>query len=180
MPGEYYDNPTFLFKDIFPTFDDFKNAVEPIIYNIDLSDSETLAYVTYVYNSLYRRYANWSVAYDTPDGFIRQVAGILDDICGKYKRQKELAEQLYGLTLDEIREVNEAIVNNALNPNTSPSDPKQPLDYVSSQSASFSKLGHLSAYISALAAMPTVRQGEMLREFAHLFRRFMTRNYYFM
>ena len=175
----YYSSPTFYFKDIFPTFEDFRELVDSQLYNVDLTDPEQLAYITYVYNALYRRYANSSVMYSMPDAFVRQLAGILDDVAGKYKRQKELAESVYELTEDDIREVNEAIVNGALNPNTSPTDPRKPLEYVSSQSASFTKTGKLGAYIAALNALPTVRQGELLREFAGLFRRYLTPNAYF-
>lgn len=178
MP-KYYDATTFRFKDIFPDLDAYKSKVFPLLYAVDPADESTSAFLTYAYNLLYRRYANDTLLYDMEDAFVRQFSGILDDVANKYKVQKSLIDKVYQLDDEDLRLVNEAIVNGALNPNTSPADPRKPLPYVSNQSSSFSSSGKFIAYITAINALPTVQQGAFEREFGRLFRRYMTDDHFF-
>ena len=171
--------PSFLFKQIFPTSEDFLAKITPELFSVDLSDEEKKAYAIYVYNVCYRRYANFSIAYDTPEAFVRQFAGIFEDVFERYRMIKRNAEKIYSLTDAEIEEIRSAIINSANNPNTAPNDPRAPLQYISLQSQTFQNNGKLIAYAMALQSAPTIYQGELLKEFAGLFRRMCPVNYYF-
>ena len=170
---------TFYFKEIFPDLDTFQTAMENQNLSVDLTVPENENFLAYLYNLLYRKYANSSIAFDTPDEFTRQLAGRLDDYFQKFLRDTQLAQKVYKLTDDEIIQASEAISNMANNPDTAPTDPRQPLEFVSGQTFSLVKSNKLIAYMTALNSMPTLRQGEILKHFAPLFRALFTSEYFF-
>ena len=121
---------TFLFKNIFPTYDKFKEFTDE--YIIDADD----IFLPTAYKWLFNRFANSNVAYDTEDAFKRHFANELDDCLNMMKFRQDRLKALYALTDDDLALVNVAFATVANAPNTEqPEALDKLLDYVNTQSA---------------------------------------------
>lgn len=144
---------TFLYKEIIkdkPTFDSFL-----INYHIQNVPSTDGIFENFLYDILYLNYSNKNIRYDEPTAFLNALALILRNKFDKYKKEKELIDSIYKLTLEDFEVINKTINNVANNPNTKPLDPTQPLDFVSSQNFIQIKDNKIKAYLLALNNLPT-------------------------
>ena len=160
---------TFYFKEIFPnkeTFIDYMTEYEIS----DMNNAENKIFAEYIFKILFRKYHNSNVQYDTIDDFKCALANILEDEFERYKTQIDYTKKLYELTTDEVLQVSSALANSANNPNTAPSDPLKPFDYVGSQVYSIASNGKLLGYLQALRSMPNKLIGEILLACSGLFK----------
>ena len=163
---------TFYFKEIFPTQLDFTNYVTE--YEItDLSVATNLTFAKYLYKIMFRRFHNCNVQYDTPDDFKCDLANILEDNFEKYKKQIDLTTKMYALTDAELLRISEALANSSNNPNSVPSDPTEPLEYIGAQAYTIAKSNKLQAYLNALRTIPTKLIEEILAECSGLFKKYI-------
>lgn len=160
---------TFYFKEIYPTFDKFQAFLtrENVV---DLSDAENLTFAQYIYKILFRRYHNSNIQFDTVEDFECELANVLEDNFAKYKRQVELAKQMQQLTDNEILIISKALANQSNNPNTKPTDPTQPLEYISAQAFTIATDNKLQGYLRALQNIPTKLIDAMLLRCVNLFK----------
>lgn len=161
---------TFLFKEIFPTKEDFLNYLTEynIVENLTSADDENFA--NYIYKILYRRYANSNVQFDTIEDFKLNFANVLEDNFKKYKQQLRIIQKVQNLTDDELITISTALANQSNNPNTAPDDPTKPLEFISAQAFTLARDNKLQAYLRAVNTIPTQLIDEMLMRCANLFK----------
>ena len=160
---------TFYFKNIYPTFEEFKTFLTN--QNIvDLTNSENLTFAQYIYKILFRRFHNSNIQYDTIEDFECDFANVLEDNFLKYKRQVELIKTMQNITDADLVTVSTALANQSNNPNTKVEDPTQPLEYISAQAFTIAKDNKIQAYLRALSAIPTQLIDAMLLRCVNLFK----------
>lgn len=127
---------TFVFKELFPNYDEFKRLLNIYITKsrvvTDEEDRET-------FRLLFNNFCNCSVAYDTPDAFYRhffiEYYNSLEDYLIKLKMIQKLRE----MPLDELCRELESITNMAHNDNAIVTNPLSDiLPYISTQTSSSS------------------------------------------
>ena len=160
---------TFYFKEIFENKEQFLEYLKDFeIANVD--EIENKIFGEYLFKILYRKYHNSNIQYDTIGDFKYALANILEDEFDKYKKQLDFIQKLHQLTAEEVLQVSTALANSANNPNTKPTDPLKPFDYVGSQVYSIASNGKLAGYVQALRAMPNKMIGEILTACSGLFK----------
>lgn len=164
---------TFLFRDVFPTYQIFKSLTDQLqLYDDDTEDT----FNEYCYNVLIRNYAVNNIRYSTIDGFLLDFANCYQDYFAQYLNEKKIIEALHLLTLDELRLTQEVLNNSAQAPNTKPDDPTKPLPYISSQVYSRVTGTKLVVYLQALQNMPSMRIREFVARFKDLFMQVIPNN----
>lgn len=160
---------TFLFKNIFPSFEEFKEFLtnEKIV---DLTNVENLTFAEFMFKILFRRFHNSNIQYDTIDDFKCDFANILEDYFARYKKQVDLIKKIEQLTEEDILRISTALANQSNNPNSKPTDPTQPLEFVSAQAFTIARDNKLQAYLRALQNIPTLFIEEMLKKCVNLFK----------
>lgn len=161
-----YDNfaYTFLFKDIIPDFDTFKEVLAEYT-NVNNADT----FNEYCFKYLFNMYCNSNVKYDTEDAFCRHFGITYENMYDQFKKRQAIAKKEYNLTDDELAMSRFSIINNALNDNVKVGenvDPlEKPLDYISAQNSSKDKMNILEAYDNALYKITDNLLDEFLDEF---------------
>ena len=160
---------TFYFKEIYPTFEKFETFLTN--YNVvDLTDAENLTFAQYIYKIMFRRFHNSNIQYDTIEDFECDLANVIEDSFEKYKVQVDLVKKMQKLTDAEILTISTALANQSNNPNTKPSDPTQPLEFISAQAFTLAKDNKVQAYLRALSSIPTKLIDAMLYRCVNLFK----------
>ncbi len=149
---------TYYFSDIFPTLDNFVSCIEE--YGIDISDP---VFNQFVYNVINLSYLKANIRYNEKEAFMAGLVNVLMNKYAKFKKEKELINSIYKLTLDEINVINDALTNQSENPNTSPTNPLEPLNYVSSQTFQRISNNRLNAYLNAINNLPSFNTFEFLK-----------------
>lgn len=157
---------TFNWKYFFPDYETFKQSVDQNSM-IDYGEDEST--LKYIYNVLTREYWNTNVCYTDPQSFIFDFFNIFDDYYVKIKLERERIAKIHALTDEELLVVNRSLNNFANHPNTEPSDPEKPLNYVSSQNYNVTNSDKLSAYLNALDRLPSYRAKIIIDTFQKLF-----------
>lgn len=137
---------TFLFKDIFNSYEDFELFIASFT-NVDKQDPLN----AYLYRYLRNKYANSNINYDTINAFLRHFGITYEDTFSQMKMRTNILNAQYQLTTDELTVISVAITNNALNNNTLTTDPLNTvIEYISNQVSNQAKENKLIAYIKAL------------------------------
>ena len=149
------DAYTFYFEDIFSSYDEWKDYFSSLnIINYD--NAEEASFDEYCYNILSREFSGQNIRYSVPQAFLNKLANIYLDRFNRFKKEKEIIDSTYSLTPDELALFNEALVNQADNPDNMPNDPYAPLNYISTQSYTKINSNRLTAYIDALNKIPSL------------------------
>ena len=155
---------TFLFKDIIPTVDDFKEFLSTYT-NVSSVDT----FNEYCFKYLYNMYCNSNVKYDTEDAFCRHFGLTYENMFDQFKKRQAIVKKEYNLTDDELAMSRFAIVNNALDDNVHHGDDvdllDKPLDYISAQNSSKERINLLQAYDEALYKITDNLLDEFIDEF---------------
>ena len=165
---------TFLLKDIFTTYDDFKNFVTNYT-NVD-PNSTTNAYL---YKYILAKFYNSNVNYDTVEGFLNNFGITYEDNFKQFEFREKVLQSQYNLTVDELADVNTIITNTANNNNEKTVNPLSTvIDYVSNQVSGVTRENKLLAYVKALDAVTN----KYLRDFLdglkkHFMQVYITQNY---
>lgn len=165
---------TFVFKEIYPDFESFEKFLNEYQV-VDLSVLENVDFAKYMYKCLFRRYHNSNIQYDTIEDFECDFANILEDNFDKFKKQFDYVKKIEQLSEEDYIEISRAIANQAVNPNSKPDDPTQPLDFVSSQAFTLAKDNKQQAFLRAISGIPTKLIGEMLKKCVNLFKTICTK-----
>lgn len=155
---------TFLFKDIIPDLDSFKEFLETYT-DVDKTDS----FNPYCYKYLFNMFANSNVKYDTEDAFCRHFGITYENVFSQFKKRQAIVKKEYDLTDDELAMSRFSIINNALDDNVHHGDNvdllAKPLDYISAQNSSKERINMLQAYDEALYKITDNLLVEFLDEF---------------
>lgn len=165
---------TFLLKDIFTSYNDFKNFVTNYT-NID-PESSTNAYL---YKYILAKFHNSNVNYDTVEGFLTNFAITYEDNFKQFEFREKVLQSQYQLTVDELADVNTIITNTANNNNEKTENPLSTvIDYVSNQVSGVTRENKLLAYVKALDAVTNKYLRDFLDGLRHHFMQiFITQNF---
>lgn len=166
---------TFLLKDIFTTFDDFKMFLKE--YTSVDADAPTNAYL---YKYIFAKFYNSNVNYDTVEGFLNNFGITYEDNYKQFEFREKVLQQEYKLTLDELTTINTVINNSALNNNEETQNPLATvIDYISNQQSGITRDNKLMAYVKALDAVTNKYLRDFLDELRpHFMQVLTTQNYY--
>lgn len=160
---------TFYFKDIFPTYTEFKTFLQEFnVFNTTQTLDNTFA--EFVFKTLFRQFCNSNIQYDTPDDFKNDLANILEDNMLRYQKRLDLVKKAHALTDDELILLSKAIANTSVNPNTVVDDPSEPIEYISTQASTYAKDNKLQAFLKAIELLPNQYIGELINKCKSLFK----------
>lgn len=153
---------TFYFNDIIDSYDKWREMVSSkVLTNEEFATMGS--FDQWAYNLLARYFRNVNVRYTVPDAFISQLINVYENRFRQFAKQKQIIDEIYNLSMDDLLLVNTALSNYASNPNNLPENPTQPLDYITSQSYSQLTDNKLRAYIDSINRVPSLRVDEFLR-----------------
>lgn len=153
---------TFYFNDIISDYNSWVQLVSNNVFSAE-ERATMSSFDQWCYNLLSRYFRNVNVRYTVPDAFIAQLINVYDNRVRQFFKQKQLIDEVYKLTFDELVIVNKALNNYASNPNTLPNDPLQPLDFITSQTYGQVTDNKLRAYIESINRLPSLRVDEFIR-----------------
>lgn len=150
---------TFLFKDIFPTEDDFNTFIQEYC-------TGNIASASRMYSLLSRRFANSSIRYDTVDAFKREFSITLDQFAEKFEFDYEMISHAYDLTIDDIVEVNKAFSAFAQAPNQTYAESlNQMWEYINGQTGNRVTRNALEGIIAAVDKATDRRYNQFIDRF---------------
>lgn len=182
------DAYTFYFQDVIPDYDTWKAIMtEYGVIDYDTASAEVTAFDEWAYNVLKRRFYNVNIRYTEPEAFYAALSLVYENRYKMYIQQKSIIDKLYNLTDDELSLISQAINNAANNPNDEPTDPKQPLQFVSAQTFQYVQDNKLKAYLTAVNNLPSLKMFDFIRgqtsdddmSFQDLFMQVLPNNKYF-
>lgn len=172
---------TFYFNEIIANYDDWKEVMSDIVNYDDEIES---AFDLYCHKLISRHYHNVNVRYSEPDAFIFELQNVYENKFKQFLKQKQIIDEVYKLTNDDIVTQTTGLNNLANNPNEEPSDPTKPLNFISAQSLNIVKDSKVRAYLTALNSIPTLNiynffkaQNEYEMSFDDLFMQVIPNNY---
>jgi hypothetical protein len=169
MMTYYGSYRTRTFADIFPTPEDFTNALNATPFASIASDFTGKTSLEIVFALLYSRYGNSHIAFSDENQFAYNVFSTLYSYGPTWAKKAKVQEELRGLTADQIRETSFAIYNTAMNPNTQPTtSTTQELDYINSQNTTRRKKGAAEGYAMLLSLL----EDDITKDFTDKFRKF--------
>lgn len=158
---------TFYFTDVFSTFDEFKSAINDYT-NVVVDDD----FLNNLYTKFCIKYQISNIRFTIKEMFLYQFCSIFDNEFSKFKRRFDINEKMKKITLENIQILNEVISNYGENPNYENANAKEALTYITNQSATFTKLSELDAYLKQLDTLLTEGFEEFLNKFKELFTAF--------
>lgn len=147
---------TFYFQDIFPNYEEWKNTIENEGI-VDYNNPEQSTLDEYCYKLISRQYHNCNIRYSTVNDFLGALLNVYENKFLQFKREIEITKKLYALTEEELLRVNEALSNNARNPNNIVEDPTKPVRWFGEQVYSTLNGSKLDTYIRSLESLPSLR-----------------------
>lgn len=146
---------TFYFNEIFPTYEDWKEAIKTtnIVNFEDVLESD---FDKFVYNLLFKHFNHCNVRYDVPSAFISELLVIYENKFKQFLKEKTVIDAIFKMSVEELAEIQTSLNNIANNPNEEPDDPKKPLKFISAQTYNLINNGRYKAYLEALESMPTL------------------------
>lgn len=159
------------FKDIFPTFETFRQQLHNYNFKTHNPVDEWFA----AYKVIYMRYANACVNYDTVEGFVRQFILTFEDEFDYFIRKKEKIHELLMLTNDELSKEVISISNNAMNNNKIEENPLDDvIKFISSQTSSTQISSRFESIYKGLKSAYKLAYEEFLNSFEHHFTKIYT------
>lgn len=146
---------TFYFNEIIPDYETWKANVEQLGL-IDYEDPIDARFDLFCYNLVSRQYHDVNVRYDSPFAFLGALLNVYLNKYNQFKKEKELIDEIYKLTLDDIELMNTTLSNMANNPNDEVEDATRPLNYISAQTYQRLTDNRFKAYMTALNNIPTL------------------------
>lgn len=153
---------TFLFDEIIPDYNTWKANVQTRSFVNYENDIES-AFDKWVFEIFFAQYAKHSIRYDNPYAFLYKFLNIYENKFKQFQLQNQILKDTYGLTTDDIIEVNNAVSSFANNPNFEAPTPTTWLGYISQQTVSKLSSNKLRAYIDAVKSMPSLQIQKFLR-----------------
>lgn len=128
---------------------------------------------------LFYKYCNCEIAYDTEDSFYRNLVLTSIDLFPQYLYRLKWLKEIYSLSIDELRQGDVDIINNASAPNEKVDDPLNTyLDYLDGQTLQTTKQNKFDRLQDALSRNSTANTKRFLDGFANLFLKVYPSDYY--
>lgn len=155
------------FKKFFDDADDFKTSYKAsAFYTNEISDAN----INLIYGMLMARYANEAIASDSPQQFADKLFLTIFQYAPAWLKELDIQKKIRALTLDELQAGSITVINNALNPEQSPStNAFDPLSYINAQNASMTKKSEADAYALQMDLMTRDVTEPFLNRFKKLF-----------
>lgn len=164
--------PTKLFKDIFPTYEDFATWVEESgMTGEDFSIPRKTTFMI-----IYNHYACSHVAF-TEETFKMHFLNELYTFCGEFEATTDAIVQLRNLTDEEIAVADSMIENFANIPETEQSTDTETVNFISQQQKMINKKGVLQVKREQLSNKRIFTVKTFLKRFRHLFIRIIVPAY---
>lgn len=168
--GELPEYDTILFRQVWPTMEDFQNDYEdnPLKWP-ELDGKQSM-----IYYLLFANYANNPIANYDVDQFKAKVFEKIFNHAPTWQKNLQIQERLRSMSEEELRVGGKNVSNFAVNPNTSPSTSStEELSYVSQQTSRNHKKGRMDAYANLMALLDEDVTERFIERFRPLFRRFV-------
>lgn len=147
---------TYYFDEIFPTYTEWREFSKQLDCVGETPSNDILLFDKYCYNVLFRNFAKQNIRYSRIETFVNMLANVYEQEFMRFYKEKQLIDNIYKLSNEELVTLNQTLTNIANNPNTTPTNPLQPLNYISTQSFSNVNDNRLQAYLRALNTMPVL------------------------
>lgn len=160
----------FTFADVFPEWEDWSaNISDSIIKLLDSSSGIGTGVLhgfdeEYFYPYLLAMFGDREFNYNSPLVIYNRCKLVYTDILLKAYAQMEQTFRIYKLTAEEIDLLAKTISNNSDNPNFNPTDPTEPLPFVSYQNSVIQKSNKFQSALFAIQNMPTLGLGHWIKE----------------
>ena len=170
---EMLGNKTELFKNVFPTYEDFKQWYSelPLSENNEVPSEKTFTLIAYEYNDSH-------IAFSV-DGFKQHFAIDLYTFYKEFEETTKSILDLMKLTDEEIATADSMIVNMANIPETVSSTDEEVVDFISTQQKHINKKGKLQIKKEQLSNKRVFTVRTFLGRFRHLFIKILTPSYNF-
>lgn len=170
---------TLTFSDCFEDYTAFKEYTDEIAL-YDQEDATAEAFNKHLFYTLYNRYVGVAIAYETTDLFLAEFGLAYQQYFKLFLEKKNLVDEIYKLSIDDMAILSESINNFSNNPNYLNKDAWELLTYTSNQTRSRAKSGKLIAYLTALRQLPDMQIEAMIKAFDYLWLDLLpTQNLYF-
>ena len=146
---------TFYFDEIFPSYDEWQEFISSTGI-VNYENQLEANFDRFVYKILMREFTHQNIRYFEVDSFKCELANVYESKFHEFMKQKELIDAMYQLSLDDFTLLQTTLSNIANNPNDEPSDPKEPLNFISGQTYSQLKSNKLQSYLYALNNLPSL------------------------
>ena len=170
---EMLGNKTEIFKNVFPTYRDFKEwYIElPLSENNEVPSEKTFTLIAYEYNDSH-------IAFSV-ESFKQHFAIDLYTFYKEFEETTKSILDLMKLTDEEIATADSMIINMANIPETESSTNKEDVDFISSQQKHINKKGKLQIKKEQLSNKRIFTVKTFLGRFRHLFIRILSNSYNF-
>lgn len=170
---EQLDYSTRLFKNIFPTYEDFRNwyVGTPLSDGTDCPSERTFTLIAYEYNDCH-------VAF-SPESFKQRFANDIYTFYREFEATTEVIMDLMKLTDEEISTSDEMITNYANIPETESSTSAEEVDFITTQQKNINKKGKLQIKKEQLANKKAFTVKTFINRFRHLFIKIVSPAYNF-
>ena len=147
---------TYYFEEIFPDYNSWKTFMQDngvVDYGIAVDAS----FDSWCYKILMRHFTHQNIRYLEKEAFKGELLNVYENKFKQFQREKALIEAINALTLDDLAQLNEALTNNANNPNEdNPLNSDGVLPFISQQTFSKVTSNKLRSYLEALKNVPTL------------------------
>lgn len=148
---------TYTFGDIFRDYTSWYNQFSKYLDCVGEDPTpEVAAFDKYCYQILWRQFATQCIRYDRIEPFTNVLGNLYEQQFHQFYREKELLDKYYRLSEDELLKVGDVLTNAANNPNTKPTNPLAPFEFVSAQTYTHERGNKLEAYLKALSNLPSL------------------------
>lgn len=155
---------TFLFKEIFPSYEEWQEFISSNSNIIDYEDEIQASFDEYCWNILSRHFSNVNIRYGTPELFKNALLNVYENKFQQFMKEKQLIDEIYKMTLDEIASLNDTLTNFARNPNEANDiDSNGKFTFISEQTYSKVNSNRFESYLKALNNIPTLNYFKFIK-----------------
>lgn len=165
----------FLFKNIFPTYEDFETFLDESEIT---TPTGAESYLERVYNILFRNFANSTIKFSTVNDFKNCFANTLDEWLLPYNIQIGKINDILNMTADDLIRVGEVLDSVSNAPNEIGMSASSQLNYISAQNYRVAKGDKLYRYLDLLSKLPSYRVGDFIDRFRWLFKSIVPQDEY--
>ena len=157
------------FAEIFPSSNDFTNALAGTPFAAIAADFTGKTSLEVVFALLYARFGNSHISFSDENQFRYNIFSTLYSYGPTWAKRAKVQEELRGLTPEQMREGAFAIYNSAANPNTQPStETLTELPFINNQNTTRHKKGAMDGYALLLSLL----DDDITKDFTDKFKRF--------
>lgn len=154
---------TFLFNEIFPSYNDWKSFIEENSNIIDYDKQEHADFDKYCWNIISRHFSHSNIRYLTINEFEQELLNVYENKFQQFLKEKQIIDEIYKMTFDEIASLNETLSNFARNPNESNDiDSEGKFTFISEQTYNKVNSNRFESYLRVLNNLPSLNYYKFL------------------